>query len=757
MRPKNQVKLSELVMLQMVGGLEQFIDLALKGWYTDHVIDGARELATTPELFSNMVENTISTQFGNSMTALRELGQNARDAYSLYSVNRRIEFNVHEGKEGNRIIARDYGCGMTPEEVFTLFLVPYNSGKEFDSEKIGEHGIGFYSILDLCKSAHITTRNLSGKKTMIDIVPCDGDWEVSYSFSDDWFHGTKVEMEVDKFWVSKERVERTLREELGFLSDTYSLTCNGEQLNDLAQEYAPMARKDVLIGNRPAAAQLAVRQPDIAEIEESGDRRPQGSLVMTQVGLHVKDPNSYELVSDEVLKELVDRLRDVGYGFWLELPNGIRLTKGRNNIVSEDAKLVKNASETMFAKGVLEMLLDDEVNYALDNSLADIIDHLLEGQIIKKKVRVRDVVLDAILEMYKMFRYTEIKMAFQNFKLVMSMFQSAEAAQKVDEAKAKLKYGNAYDYSKLTGFAGELINERFIPAAYGKKDMERLCRTKLSVKDIVDLYLDKKLNIYPQGFDLIKALEHRDFRPGKDVTAYVDERSNVISKLLHKLEMKHPEAGGGSSFSLDLRSIFRAFPRSIDGLKHTFKSIYSSLKHKFRRSPDFNPVPLSKLERMVKKKGVGQEYVTLLENVQYIDGLVSEANSMKPANVRLFGKTPLLSSTTAYTTNQVMAINAYDHTVFTYIDDIRTGRYTESRLMSLIELVVHEKAHDLLGVYNTSGQHAKEFYCNAKKTLRDNLYRHCREKGIDPLTDINSSMEPVNTESIGHREFKRYL
>jgi len=72
-----EVVLSDLLLMQMVTGLEDFVGLATRGEDVQPYITSVKEQATTPDLFEEIISKTITTQLADKLTALRELGQNA--------------------------------------------------------------------------------------------------------------------------------------------------------------------------------------------------------------------------------------------------------------------------------------------------------------------------------------------------------------------------------------------------------------------------------------------------------------------------------------------------------------------------------------------------------------------------------------------------------------------------------------------------------------------------------------------------------
>ncbi len=68
---------------------------------------------------------------------------------------------------------------------------------------------------------------------------------------------------------------------------------------------------------------------------------------------------------------------------------------------------------------------------------------------------------------------------------------------------------------------------------------------------------------------------------------------------------------------------------------------------------------------------------------------------------------------------------------------IRNKTVDENLLDSQLELVLHEKAHCITGLYDHHSTHGNDFYVVKKKGLRDNLLDYISKNKIDIVKDIN--------------------
>jgi len=78
----NRIKLPDLVMLQMMGALPEFLNRFNNGEEYQTLIDNIGNDVTTKTVFMEIVNRSIENQFGEPLIALRELVQNGMDSYN---------------------------------------------------------------------------------------------------------------------------------------------------------------------------------------------------------------------------------------------------------------------------------------------------------------------------------------------------------------------------------------------------------------------------------------------------------------------------------------------------------------------------------------------------------------------------------------------------------------------------------------------------------------------------------------------------
>src|SRR3989338_5366866 len=181
--------LADLVMMQMAGNFPDFIESLPHNGTSEKdlgdalaLIEETRAGVTTEKLFPSIVQKTIEAQFGDKHAALRELGQNGIDSYSSGDVSKDIVFDVSTTPSHIILRVRDYGVGMDAQSLVRDLLIPYNSGKEFDLTKIGEHGIGWYSVVDLADVVRVVSRPPDSEdegQAVGALVYHDGTWKAS--------------------------------------------------------------------------------------------------------------------------------------------------------------------------------------------------------------------------------------------------------------------------------------------------------------------------------------------------------------------------------------------------------------------------------------------------------------------------------------------------------------------------------------------------------------------------------------------------
>ena len=402
-----QFSLDDLVMMQMVGNFDGFIEKVEKGNQNDldKEISKTKETTTTPQLFESIVRKTIESQFAERHITLRELGQNGIDAYTLKDQFRFVEFSFepisniadinavkNQGNSNNVYInnininpqsqqsqdyyvlrVRDYGVGMSLVDLVKDLLIPYNSGKEFDLTKIGEHGIGWYSIVDLADIVKVVTRERGEKKTVQAIVYKKGEkWKAAVKLDEECkgftknktSSGTEVVAYIKADQTNKEQIEKYLHQYLGLVDMHFcKIKFNDKIVNSISELYNSAVPVSIDANGESKMLTMGVskRALDGLTSDARFDHRDKNlsKLVYTQKGLFVKFDGA-DFHQDTFHKKAMDDLLDGGLDFWVDLPDNITLTKRRNEVIADESPLVLKAMYDSFEGLFLDVLLNDD-------------------------------------------------------------------------------------------------------------------------------------------------------------------------------------------------------------------------------------------------------------------------------------------------------------------------------------------------------------------------------------------------------------
>ncbi len=371
------LQLADLVMMQMVGNFDEFLEKISSGEEKKRKeahkdIEKTKEKTTTPQLYPSIVRKTIESQFAEKHVTLRELGQNAIDSYNLKDENKIIEFTLEKKENCHVLKVRDYGIGMNFKELVRDLLIPYNSGKELDPTKIGEHGIGWYSIVDLAELVKVTTRKKGTDNTVKAIVYGEKEnWKtVIAPHSGEGFEernnlaGTEVCAFIPAKAMDEEVIKEFIYRYLGMVDVSKGkILFNGELINSLRESYKQSnpvqlsvegEEKPIIMGFSKRAFHGELVDPRFKHRDHNLD-----NIVFTQRGLFVKyDSAGFD--DNSVHAKLLRDLGQVGLDFWVELPENITLTKRRNDVIADHAPIVLKGVYDSFENLFLDNLLSDE-------------------------------------------------------------------------------------------------------------------------------------------------------------------------------------------------------------------------------------------------------------------------------------------------------------------------------------------------------------------------------------------------------------
>jgi hypothetical protein len=368
--------IADLVMMQMIGNFDSFIASVptMPPKQVLEAIEETRKLSTTSKLFPGIVDKTIEAQFGEKHAALRELAQNALDAYNANDSHKRILFDLSEENSFWKLTIRDFGVGMDLKGLIRDLLIPYNSAKEFDPTKIGEHGIGWYSIVDMAKIVKVVTRKRSEEKGSQALIYRDKEymWQtVLLPVSSNGFNtrfntehfGTEVAAYIPKEATSKTKIRDYLYQYLGMVSlDNGTIQFGSDIINSIRGEYRTSEIVWVTTGTDESmfmGVSKRIMQGDTSDSRFVFRNQNIGKVLYTQRGLFVKfDDIIFD--NESIHYKLVMDLSRLGLDFWVDIPSNVTLTKGRNNIIADHVPQVLEGMYKCFESTFLDIILCDQ-------------------------------------------------------------------------------------------------------------------------------------------------------------------------------------------------------------------------------------------------------------------------------------------------------------------------------------------------------------------------------------------------------------
>ena len=416
------------------------------------MIEEARRETTAGKLFKGIVNNTVDAQFGDKHATLRELGQNGIDSYSPGDLEKQVLFSIRAIKEFNErfryeqspqiqkaiiLTAKDKGCGMDLKDIVKDLLIPYNSNKEFDPTKIGEHGIGWFSIVDLADIVKVSSKKKGSdhkiesviyKKddsyraaiSVITLPKCrennkevategnvapegkfaaegkfaqEGNNDSLLSEKKDDFSGTEVMAVIPEGKTTIETMRDSFFLYLGmiskqdgqlFLETIYSQHVRRENINSVRDEYAIATPSVVKIGDSQGHLTMGVskRLMLAGQSDSRFNIRDKNleQMLMTQRGLFVKF-NKMPFDDKTVHAQIMNSLIQHGFDFWVDIPKNVVLVKGRNNIVPEHEAAILDAMYSSFETLFLDTILnDDEVLHGASSKVLELIAGLFNSK-----------------------------------------------------------------------------------------------------------------------------------------------------------------------------------------------------------------------------------------------------------------------------------------------------------------------------------------------------------------------------------------
>lgn len=364
-------RLSDLLLVRVHGQTAAY--LAAGAAERDVIVAACRAEATVPDLAERILARTIYAQASTRTVPLRELVQNALDASA-----RGRPIDIRSSADGMEISVTDHGSGMTAVEMLTNLLVPFRSGKEDIATAIGEHGVGFFSALEIAPRLEVKTRTLSGGN-WLQVEPigsgppyADFRWKLGPLGQHDGRLGTTVRL------FLSERISRSL-----LMAELVTAAAFVDPT--VARIYVDGMLVNVARTRMRRVAKVPMQDPRLGPLgdmelwigREGGGIAPQ--MTITQRGLLVavrQDP----FVTPELglHRDLMRAILAAGFGFVVDLPLDVPLNKGRSGAVSYVTNTVEASVVSAFERFVLhDALYDRDLLRAVDHRLSSVLDRLL--------------------------------------------------------------------------------------------------------------------------------------------------------------------------------------------------------------------------------------------------------------------------------------------------------------------------------------------------------------------------------------------
>ncbi|MDI3282502.1 ATP-binding protein [Polyangium sp. 15x6] len=363
-------RLSDLLLVRVHGRSAAY--LAASRTARPGIVEACRREATVPDLAERILSRTIYAQSASRIAPLRELVQNALDASPRGSA-----IDVQSGLGGTEIIVTDRGRGMTADEVLGDLLVPFRSGKEGEELAIGEHGIGFFSALEIAPRLEVKTRTRT-EGHLLRVEPlgkgppyADFAWSLRPLPHVEGWTGTSVRLLLDEP-ISRSVLASEVAAAASFVDPAVArIYVDGVLINVARTRMRRVARAHV-------GGALTGPLGELSIWVGRGD----GALphvTITQRGLLVAVRQDLFTAPELSLhRDLARAIVSAGFGIVVELPAEVPLNKGRSAVAAHASAAVESALIAAFERFVLhDALYDRELLRAVDHRLSSVLDRLL--------------------------------------------------------------------------------------------------------------------------------------------------------------------------------------------------------------------------------------------------------------------------------------------------------------------------------------------------------------------------------------------
>lgn len=390
---------SELLLVRIHGRAEAYLQAS--GAARSAIVASCRSEATVPDLAQRILARTIYDQASSRVGPLRELLQNALDASPPGA-----RIDVRSSEDGREISVTDHGRGMTRTELLTDLLVPFRSGKAGEPDAIGEHGIGFFSALEIAPWIEVVTATATDGHRLL-VAPLgagpryeDFSWTLlplprvpSPPAGDGRVRaaapprraatGTSVRLSLSQR-ISRQALAAEVAAAVGLVDPNVArIYVDGVLVNTARTRLRRAAEVPITLspsGEVLGALELLVGRGE--GIEPQLTITQKGLLVATRIdpfpgpelGLH---------------REIARAITAAGFGLVAELPIGVPLNKGRSAVASTAAAAVDAAIVAAFERFILrDALYDRELLRAVDHRLSSVLDRLIAAALLGESITI---------------------------------------------------------------------------------------------------------------------------------------------------------------------------------------------------------------------------------------------------------------------------------------------------------------------------------------------------------------------------------
>ncbi len=675
---KAKIMLADLVLLQMEGYLNKAMqELAVKNQIIN-VITEAKEKSSNPDLYKSIVNKSIVNQFGDSHITLRELGQNAKDSYPIEETVKTVDFNIEETPDEYQINVRDYGKGMNPQSLIRDLLIPYNSSKFMDTDKIGEHGIGWYSIMDLSYKVEVIT----GKENKLSKATV-------YKEGDNWFtdievnpgdqKGTLVVAHVVKSKTNPDLIKKNIEKHLGLVPSTaVDIKVNGEKINNLDKQYPYAAAIVINYKSRKDRLKIGYRK--------NVDKKFR-TMKLTQDGLYIGDIEN-PFVKKSMHYDILNTLLEAGINIWVDLPKNIGLTKGRKEVVKKDRNIYYSALTRVFESIFANKILDDnELVTKMDNDLAYIFKNVFFDSY--------DLNSSEYFRNGKPFDFDT--MAAGEPESHVDPLTGFNTTAKPDEEQY-LKRSKRY-FNEITHFIYEIFSKQFISAQ--KVLSSRHSMVKVSPNDLIKV--DNRGLLYEGNLEEM---------PAKD-GVFVDKDSKLAYAILNQIK--------------------------VVKMTEKEKDMPGTLVSTESADVQIKKMPFSFIKEKFTKINKAKEYLKFFEAIKYLDALTQKAAKHRESEI-FFLYNPREDKICPDESG--IGFNFHSQSLQDIVQSIALNKADKDVIYKILDLYLYAKTYMVSGKFYITVEEIEEFYEKTKKGIRDAFVEYVFNNRVPLEQDLTNILVP---------------